>query len=365
MGTGQPWRKPNLLSVEEIKRRLEAIFSPGIENRDRCTCLAAARAVFVALYGGAVQSEERWFRPDAVTKMSSQRAKAASSTPVEDRFRWLDDANKGRAAEGEVPWYEPNTREVIRDEALSSLRSYGAVVERSGLAVHSPKPRWALADDFAKLFDPDLTGEHLDKAIEGWRGAHLSQEERMRIELLRRSAGESLLVTAPGGSTVTLRQGPSSKLVKTVIEHFAWRFLKQPALVWVGDSLHQNDRTQMQAQAENSGLRFMEKLPDVVLFDLDSKLLVFVECDVTGGPVTSQRRRELMDCAPGFQRVAFVTTFLSRDHEQYRRDAGRIAWGTFVWFMADPGRLVYLMDDRGEVQGPSLYDLLSWGNQVT
>ena len=42
----------------------------------------------------------------------------------------------------------------------------GAVKEREGLPTTSPLPRYALAAEFAGLFDSGLTGEALQKGIE-------------------------------------------------------------------------------------------------------------------------------------------------------------------------------------------------------
>lgn len=66
-------------------------------------------------------------------------------------------------------WYAANTREPIRDETLrEGLVRLGAVEERAGLPTASPRPRYALAPDFAALFHPDLGDEVLQAQITRW-----------------------------------------------------------------------------------------------------------------------------------------------------------------------------------------------------
>ena len=63
----------------------------------------------------------------------------------------------------------------IRDETLrDGLVRMGAVKEREGLPTTSPRPRYALAEEFARLFDSGLTGEALQAGIEEWQRVNLS-----------------------------------------------------------------------------------------------------------------------------------------------------------------------------------------------
>lgn len=62
---------PPLLPVEEINDRLRAIFPEGSPNRNYCTRDIAARTIFVMLYVGTIAEEDRWLRPDQVTRMTT------------------------------------------------------------------------------------------------------------------------------------------------------------------------------------------------------------------------------------------------------------------------------------------------------
>ena len=367
-----PWYQTTVPALAEVRARLQRIFPEGLTGRERMVSEAAARTVFVAIYGGAVASEGRWLRPATVTLMTSELAQRAPTTPWKERLAWFETVNKRgrRAGPSGTPWYQADSREQVRDEALRTLRDHGAVAERP-LPARSPSPRWALHDDFANLFDPNLTGSALDTAVQAWQARHLTPQQLARIRRLqRRPSGGAVQVQVPEGGQWSLVPGPSSELVKAVIEEFAPRFLVQPSVVWIGEGLRAGDFTAMITEAKGLGLDFSGvHQPDVVLFDLaEPSLLVFVEVDVSGGAVTEARKRELLKCAPGFERCAFVTIFEDRSCQQYRKDCGSLAWDTFVWFPTEPDQIVHLLDgssDQTIPKGIHLGALTSIGRPKT
>ena len=147
---------PPLLPVSDIHERLQAIFPDGTANRNYVTREIAAKTVFVMLYVGAVEDAGCWLRPDQVTRMTDAQA---ALTKDENREVWLAESMRPTAGNIEGRWYAVNTREPIRDETLrEGLVRMGAVKEREGLPTTSPRPRYALALEFASLFDPRLTG---------------------------------------------------------------------------------------------------------------------------------------------------------------------------------------------------------------
>ena len=146
---------PPLLAVADIHERLQTIFPDGTANRNYVTREIAAKTVFVMLYIGAVEGAECWLRPDQVTRMTDAQARLAED---QDREAWLAESMRPTAGYIEGQWYAANTREPIRDETLrEGLVRMGAVREREGLPTTSPRPRYALAEEFVRLFDSGLT----------------------------------------------------------------------------------------------------------------------------------------------------------------------------------------------------------------
>ena len=223
-------------SLALIAARLPVIFPEGVEHRNYLIRDMAARALFVMRYAGAIEGSQRWVRPSMVTDMTD---KAARALDAESREAWCSRMLSQKKAAVVKPWYKPNSREPIRAETIRlGLVPNGAVIERA-LPSNSGLPRYALGKEFAALLDEALSGAALEKAVFEWQAAHLSPAARARLSLIQAgatAAGGHLLVTYPNGTTHRLAPGPSSTIAKAVIEEFAPRFLKMPAVLWFSDS---------------------------------------------------------------------------------------------------------------------------------
>ena len=359
---------PRLSPVSVIHDRLQVIFPEGTVHRNYVTREIATKTVFVMLYIGAVVGTERWLRPDQVTRMTDEQAGLVAD---DAREAWLKESMR-RDSSSEISgrWYKGNTRESIRDETLrEGLIRLGAVRTREGLPTTSSRPRYALAGDFARLFDPGLTGEALRSAIETWRATFLSPSALARVEILRRGAAdtrEKVPVTFPTGETRNMAPGPSSEISKAVVEVFAPRFLEQPGVIWLSESGNRVvERDDDLARAIGLTIEPDLNLPDLILVDVRPQerapLLVFVEVVATDGPVSKARQAALLAIATdaGFDEdnVAFVTAFADRDDPSFRKTASVLAWRSFAWFMSEPEHIVAL--HRGTAAKPvRLSDLM-------
>ena len=139
------------------------------------------------------------------------------------------------------------------------------------------------------------------------------------------------------------------------MEHFASRFLADPAVVLLSESARKMSfRDEEVCRAIGLHINVSEALPDVVLVDLASQppLLVFVECVISDGAVTERRRNDLehLALAGGFRPAgcAFVTAFQDRNNSPFPRMASSLAWGSFAWFATEPEAIVFLREGREE-----------------
>lgn len=343
---------PPISDVETIRERLQRIFPPGTPNRGYVVREMAARTVFVMLYVGALRSNARFVRPDQIVRMNEEQA---TRTTQAQRHAWYEASLTSRSRNTEAGWYAANTRESIRDETLRvGLRLHGATFERSDVPTTSSKPKHTLEDDFAALFDTSLTGTDLDERIADWRENHLTAAARARIQLLEESAEssvEGVLVRLPNGEVRRMAEGPSSEISRAVIEEFANRFLKNAAVVFLSES-----RAKVVAKfdtlAKSIGIDISQEslLPDIILADIgrERTTLVFVEVVASEGPISADRKEQLAELAKAGGHaesdLVFVTAYLDRGHAAFRRTVERLAWGTYVWFMAEPGELVVLWE---------------------
>lgn len=106
---------PPLLPVYGISDRLQQIFPDGTPSRNYVTREMSAKTIFVMLYVGAVEPNQRWIRPDQVTRMTDGQATLVTER---DREAWLAESMNRATGSIEGRWYAANTREPIRDETL-------------------------------------------------------------------------------------------------------------------------------------------------------------------------------------------------------------------------------------------------------
>lgn len=339
------------------------IFPEGTPNRQYCIRELAASTVFAALYIGAVEGAERYLGPVHVYRMTDKQAVKSSDTA---RSAYLA-AIRGK--KNRIPgkrWYADNTREPIRDETLrDGLVAIGAVIARPDLPTTSGAPRYALKRDFAALFDPALVDRPLSDAIATFQAAHLSKDALARIAIMLSGSTDNtskVEIDFPNGERRHLAPGPSSKIAKAVIEVFAPRFLRKPAVLWLSESgnkvVVQDDRI-----AKKIGLKIEpdKNLPDLILADVGAKktIIFFVEIVATDGALTSRRQAAIyaLTDAAGFERdqIAFMTAYEDRQAPGFKRTVAQLAWRSYAWFMSEPGNLVIMHD--GAADGRQIADL--------
>ncbi len=341
---------PPLLEIDDIRQRLLLIFPEGSPQRAYCTREMAARTIFVMLYIGAVEGSGIWMAPKGVYRMGETQSRRRTDS---DRRAYAEAVQRPGFSVGADRWFHDNTREPIRDETLrDGLVQIGAVVVRPGLPTTSSKGRYALQSGLASLFDPDLRDETLSAAIGAWQERNLSAGALARVHLQQRSATAAqskVLVTLPNGETRQMEMGPSSVIVKAVIEMFAARFLGDPAALWISESGNKVvQRDDALAQALGLRIESDKLLPDMILVDLapTEPLVVFVEAVATDGPITERRRAAFRDLImkAGFrsEQVAYVTAFQDRNHSAFRKAIVNLAWGSFVWCLSEPEHLIVL-----------------------
>jgi hypothetical protein len=161
------------------------------------------------------------------------------------------------------------------------------------------------------------------------------------------------MVTFPNGETRSMSVGPSTVIAKAVIEDFAPRFLRKPAVLFVSESGNKVvARDEKHAKAIGLTIQVDKNLPDTILVDLGpaDPLLVFVEVVATDGPVNERRKKALEKLASdaGFplQHVAFVTAYLDRSGGSFKKTVDALAWGSYAWFVSEPDGLIELSNVR-------------------
>lgn len=347
---------PPLPAIPLIIERLPLIFPEGTENRNYVTREMAARVVYVMFYTGAIEGADNWIRPSQVTGMSDEQA---ALTDDASRIAWAKLSLSQKKWRPATAWYAVDSREPVRDETLrNGLVLLRAVVERKGVATTSSKPTYALEADFAMLFDSQVANETLDKAIAAWQKSHLSKAAVSRLRLVRHGAtvaADAVKVTFPNGEIRNLAPGPSSAIAKEVIEVFAPRFLKHPAVLWLSESGNKVvARDEALAKALGLKIDVSKALPDLILVDLGTDvggaeiLVVFTEVVATDGPINRERKIALTRLAieAGFEEghLSFLTAFMDRSSAPFKKCIAELAWGSYAWCASEPENIIDLRE---------------------
>ncbi|WP_408595114.1 BsuBI/PstI family type II restriction endonuclease (plasmid) [Paracoccus marcusii] len=335
-----------------IAERLPIIFPDGIDNRIYCTRDMAASTVFAMIYVGAVEGAGRYLGPVHVYRMSNEQAAMAT---VEARQAYANGVVRGQYVVPGTRWYADNSREPIRDETLrEGLVAVGAVLARTDLPTTSGRPRYALKGSFAKLFDPALDGEELERAIVDFQKTSLSRSALARVSIMLSGAaagGDGVQVTFPNRETRQMAPGPSSLISRAVVEVFAPRFMANPVVLWLSESgnkvVARDDKL-----AARIGLKIEadKNLPDLILADLGpaDPILLFVEVVATDGAVSDRRKVAILELtdAAGFDRkhIKFLSAYQDRGTGGFKKTVQSLAWGSMAWFASEPHHIITLHD---------------------
>jgi BsuBI/PstI restriction endonuclease domain/BsuBI/PstI restriction endonuclease HTH domain len=340
------------------KMRLEEILPASVTGTTASCNEIAGAAAFTLMYVGAVEGE-RQVRPLMVTQMDSQTAMLRDD---EDRLAWHRAAERSAKAietlteswgiSSRQPWYAADSREGIRDETFRVWAANGALRVDESISTTSSKPRYSFTREFAALLDPALDGAALRAAIDKWQQGHLTptarlRSQRQREQERRRSA---VIVHLPDGGFRELLVGPSSDILKGVVEEFT-RYLSQPTVLFVsqpGEKVNVVDSELLRAL--RLPIDQQRLLPDALIVDLDPGRdeFWFVEVVATDGPVDDDRKARLLGWAvssgldPG--RCRFLTAFASRTSREAKKALPTLARGTFAWFLTEPDALLFWGD---------------------
>lgn len=344
------------IDPQDAERRLQVIFPRAAFDSVLSSPLAGL-AMAALVYADAVCGAEdptshvNWARPSTVIWMSPG---ALTRNREDDRRSWRSAAARGSKHLGALadewgvvfqPTYKENSRETLRDETFRKWREHGALRMRAGLPTSSSLPRWALLEDFADLFDPELTGDTFVAAATRWRDRHLDPGTRLKaaFALDAETAEHAVRVTLPNGTTRTLEPGISSIILKGVVETWAPARLGQPVVLTIsepGDKVHLGDERTLQTLGIRIDLANV--LPDALIADIGTDPVQFwvVEAVATDGPVSEERRRALLEWAARqnivADRCSFLTAFQSRNAPAVKKRLKDLASGSWAWFADEP-----------------------------
>ena len=340
---------PPLVGVDEVQHRLEAIFPKSFPDRSLLVGKMAARVVFVFLYGGFLEGLDRQLRPSVIYFFTAEQARRTTQAA---RSEWLSIAFRRGVRPRGKSWYADTSRESIRDDLIRNrLVSMGIVGRKAGVPKNASTPIYFLRRPFANLFNPTCEGPTLHAAIDAWRAQHLAPATLQRMALRAQGVlarDSDVIITMPDRTSIRISAGPSTPILKALIEDYAPRWLERPAVLWISASDRQTYPRFVELAASVSlHLDPQELLPDLILADLGQNLrFVFCEVVANDGPVDEYRKVALLELARrsgiDARNVRFVTAYLDRESAALRKTFHRTAHNSDLWFSTEPELLVRL-----------------------
>jgi hypothetical protein len=307
----------------------------------------AKRLIYVGLYGGFIEGEDRYFRPTTVTRFNNLQAKKIANA---DRLSWLSKCHK-QGYKAEQQWYADNTRESLRDDLIRNrAMPLGVVSKREGMAPNSPAPTYCLTRSFTALFSPKLSGQALENAITQWQQQNLSQMvlKRMRLRQMTGKTEGQVTVTLPTHEKkLRLPAGEASIITRDVCQDLLHRILKVPVVVHISTS-NKKKFPELAELAKVFGFDLYSSsvLPDIVVADTgyDDLRLAFVEVVHSDGAITELRKEALLKIADEVgvprEHVQLITAFEDRDAPSFKKRISELAVGSDVWFRSEPDHLM-------------------------
>ncbi len=113
-------------------------------------------------------------------------------------------------------------------------------------------------------------------------------------------------------------------------------------------------RDDLLARSIGLNLDYGRNLPDIILADVsvESPKVIFVEVVASDGPINEGRKEALQQVAESagydHSHIYFISAFMDRGASAFRKLVAEIAWGTFVWFVSEPDKLLIFKQGSGK-----------------
>jgi adenine-specific DNA-methyltransferase len=240
--------------------------------------------------------------------------------------------------------YAANSRETIRRQTVHQFEQ-ARLIDRNPddptRPTNSGDTRYQLTEDAAEVLRA-FGGRDFSKKCERFLKRHGSLTQAYE----RARKFHNVPVTLSDGSKVELSPGLHNELQRLVVEEFAPRFAPGSAVLYLGDTAQKRLVVATDVLKKlNIPEMNHDKLPDVVLHDVQRNWLLLIEAVTTHGPVSPKRHAELeatlKDCSAG--RV-YVTAFM--DFSDFKRYASEIVWESEVWIAEVPDHMIHFNGDR-------------------
>ena len=234
--------------------------------------------------------------------------------------------------------YAENTRETIRRQTIHQFEQASLVARNPddpARPTNSPKTVYSVTEEAFEVirnYDSDDWTDLLE--------AFVARKGRL-AEKYKRLRDRHHIVIYAADTSLTFSPGKHNELQARTIDTLRSRFFPAAQLVYVGDAANKMLYVEKEL-LDKLNIPFTEhdKLPDVVFYDEDRKVLFLIEAVTSHGPVSPKRQIELEQTLRNCEaRKVYISAFPTL--AEFKRHIDDIAWETEVWIATTPGHMIH------------------------
>lgn len=240
--------------------------------------------------------------------------------------------------------YAPNSRETVRRNVLhqfvqAGIASYNP--DNPKLPTNSPNAHYAITSDVLKVVKSYNSDDFNTKV-----SLFINKIGSLKEIYNKTKQMNKVSVKLPDDSTWTLSPGRHNKLQAEIIEEFASRFVKEPEVLYLGDTAKKTLILNKTFFSDNNViLNEHSKLPDIIIHDKLKNWLFLIEAVTSHGPMSPKRIVEIEQlfktCTMG---KVYISAFLT--FSDYKKYSTSIAWETEIWIAEAPEHMIHYNGDR-------------------
>lgn len=246
--------------------------------------------------------------------------------------------------------YAENTRETIRRQTIHQFEQAGIVIKNPDDPIrptNSPNTVYAIGDEALEVMQKFGVSEWKSsiKKFVKHKGRLIEKYEKRKKKYL-------VSVYLQDDVIVHFSPGKHNELQVKIIKEFRVRFCPNAKVVYVGDAARKLLYVEKKLLNElKIPITEHDKLPDVVLYDIQKHLLFLVEAVTAHGPLSPKRQIELEETLRNCkEKRIYISAF--PDFREFKRHINNIAWETEVWIENNPDHMIHF-------NGPKFFTVYS------
>ena len=239
--------------------------------------------------------------------------------------------------------YAENTRETIRRQTLHQFEQAGLVSKNPGNPLrptNSPKTVYGISSVALKAIRKYRT-QNWPLAVQEFIGI-----KGKLIEKYAKKKSKNLIRLKINEQIIKLSPGIHNQLQAKIIEEFLPRFCPNARVLYIGDSARKLIYTENKLIKKlNLSITKHNKLPDVVLYDIQKDCLFLIEAVTAHGPISPKRQIELEKTLKSCNsKRIYISTFPS--FAEFKKHITNVAWETEIWIENNPDHIIHFNGDK-------------------